>query len=65
MSEKLKPVRRKNTIAVSGYDAVNNSVEAEEFQTASSTFIRHCRIRNVSLMAQLLTTKMYFRCLLV
>lgn len=48
MPEKPKPVRRKNTIAVSGYDAVNNSVEAEEFQTASSTFIRHCHIRNLS-----------------
>lgn len=48
MSEKPKPVRRKNSIAVSGYDSVNNSVEAEDFQSASSTFIRHCRIRNLS-----------------
>jgi Site-specific recombinase XerD len=49
-------VRRKNTIADSGYDAVNLPVEAEDFEVAERTFLRNCKIRNLSG-----TTIVYYR----
>lgn len=42
------PVRRKNTIAVSGYGAVKAAAESEEFDVAIATFLRNCRIRNLA-----------------
>lgn len=42
------PVRRKNTIAVSGYSAVKAAAESEEFDVAIATFLRNCRIRNLA-----------------
>jgi len=45
---KQNGVRRKNTVAVSGYDATRWPAEAEEFEIALNTFIRHCKIRNLS-----------------
>jgi len=40
--------RRRNTIAVSGYDATNLPKEADEFDVAIASFIRHCKIRTLS-----------------
>ncbi|MGO4375613.1 tyrosine-type recombinase/integrase, partial [Paenibacillus sp. MCAF20] len=42
------PVRRKNTIAVSGYDATKAPAESAEFDVAIATFLRNCRIRNLA-----------------
>jgi integrase/recombinase XerD len=44
----MKPVRRKNTIAVSGYDAAKLPEESEDFNIAFGTFLRNCKIRNLS-----------------
>ncbi|MFF2886711.1 tyrosine-type recombinase/integrase [Paenibacillus sp. NPDC057967] len=40
--------RRKNTVAVSGYNANKLPAEAESFEVAESTFIRRCKIKNLS-----------------
>jgi len=40
--------RRKNTVAVSGFNANKLPAEAESFEVAKSTFIRRCKIKNLS-----------------
>ncbi|MCD9024388.1 tyrosine-type recombinase/integrase [Cohnella silvisoli] len=45
---KRNPVRRKNTVAVSGYDATQLAGESVDFDVAEATFIRNCKIRNLT-----------------
>lgn len=40
--------RRKNTIAVSGLDATKLPAESEDFESAVATFLRRCRVRNLT-----------------
>lgn len=40
--------RRKNTISVSGYDATKLSIESEDMDAAIATFLRHCRVKNLT-----------------
>lgn len=42
------PVRRKNTIAVSGTVSTSLPPESEDFDAAAATFLRNCRIKNLS-----------------
>ena len=42
------PVRRKNTIAVSGTDTTHKPPESEFFESATKTFLRNCKLRNLS-----------------
>lgn len=45
---KRNTVRRKNTVAVSGYDATKLAGESVDFDVATATFIRNCKIRNLT-----------------
>lgn len=40
--------RRKNAVAVSGYDASKLAGESEDYDVAITTFIRNCKIRNLT-----------------
>ncbi|TVY00618.1 hypothetical protein [Cohnella terricola] len=40
--------RRRNTVAVSGYEASKLSGESVDFDVATATFLRNCKIRNLT-----------------
>lgn len=50
MQRKPQPTRRKNTIVAVGEGSTKLPAESEVFEVAVTTFLRHCRIKNLTSM---------------